>query len=163
VPDRPDDRGERFFLHPERGIGALAITGVHGRLDLRLKSIVTLPQAAGDMSLWASVVSGDFVGGASAWIDRPSWDAFLAQLGELEHTLSGSAAVESMSPGELVLEIAATRPTAPLLVRGQVARTSSAGLDHLLRFGFELNPSALPELLRQARSFAPFPLDAPPR
>jgi hypothetical protein len=136
----------------------LRFPGDGGWLELALDELLLAPpEGAGDLRVIAAARCGTFGGSAPAWIDRPSWNAFLHDLESLERTRSGSACVESMSPGELRVEIAASGPTGHLTLRGHLAETPWTGLDRALRFGFAIDAGMLPQLLHDARAFAPYP------
>jgi hypothetical protein len=138
--------------------GTLTIAGGDGSVELELRSLLTEPpEGAGDFNLVVTVRCGHFGGLVVPWIGRPDWEGFIASLEALERTRTGSAAIEGLSPDDFRLELAAAGSAGHLVVRGHVAQVRWNGLDRVLRFGFEMDGGLLPQLVRDARAFAPYP------
>jgi hypothetical protein len=79
------------------------------------------------------------------------WRAFVSGVDELDRTRRGSVRLESLSPGELALELGASDALGHISIHGEV------GVRHphqaSLRFGhIALDPSDLPGLSRLLRS-----------
>jgi hypothetical protein len=88
-----------------------------------------------------------------AWVERGVLAEFARQLRQLEDLRQGSASLESMSPGELELDIRSLDPAGHMGVFGQVAHScyGGAGGPHRseVAFGLAFCPSELPALVRE--------------
>jgi hypothetical protein len=107
--------------------------------------------STGDVRVRVKVRLVDFGGlYESVWLEEPVLREFIAALAEVAHNRTGSATLQSISPEEFVLTIAARDSqehfvAQVLLARYQYSgptswRTSVCG-------GFELAPNALPSVL----------------
>ena len=107
----------------------------------------------------ATGVGGPFAGrNDSVWIGRDEWARFLEDLRRLERARRAEARVESMSPGEFRLAVIVTGRAGDVAADGWVGRRYAArdGIAHdRVSFSVELDPSALPLLVRQFEAFAP--------
>jgi hypothetical protein len=92
-----------------------------------------------DVRLAVAVAVGGFSGRGSAWVDADRLARFVAELRVLETNRRGKASVESMSPGEFQLCVAATDRSGHMEIRGQVAAGGQT-----LAFRFAFCPSLLP-------------------
>ena len=115
----------------------------------------------GDVRVVAHAAVGSFGGEVSAWVDAVAWTAFAQELRELEHARSGSATLESISPGELSLCIRALDRLGHMGIEGRLAHyyygVGSRQPERLLfEFGsVEFDPTLLPELVRMCTSVVP--------
>jgi hypothetical protein len=96
---------------------------------------------------------GDFSGHYDhVWVEQAQLERFVAEVKQLERTRRGSAALEAMSPEELLLRINVIDVTGRVAVTVQLRRQGYVGQKHQ-RFGveggFELEPSTLPALVRE--------------
>jgi hypothetical protein len=93
------------------------------------------------------------------WVEATAFQDFLCELQVLEKRRQGSAALASMSPGELQLQIHATDRAGHIGVTGQLGRWCFAGGGGMswcqVPFNFALScPSLLPEILAEFRAMA---------
>jgi hypothetical protein len=112
-------------------------------------------QAAGDLRLRVQVSSIGFEGEYDGvWIEAGSVRKFIEELVALERNCSGSAGMESMSPGDLSFQLRIVDAA------GHASAAESLGRRRLnprgtveARIGFDINvePDRLPEILRNAR------------
>jgi hypothetical protein len=112
------------------------------------------PAQMGDLRVAVEVRSRGFSGRIDAWIDRPAWLRFCAELGRLEQRRQGEATVESMSPRELRLAFRSLDGAGHMGVEGAAGYRGVRG-ETLLSFSLmPFDPSLLPALVRQARELA---------
>jgi len=94
-----------------------------------------------------------FTGETWCWVEGRVLAAFADQLRALEELRQGAAALESMSPGELRLEVRSTDRAGHMAAFGQVGHWcySGAGGRHwsAIAFGIQFSPSELPPLVRE--------------
>jgi hypothetical protein len=126
-------------------------------IDLVDRAPTQLP-TPGDVEISIAVRSEKFAGQAFAWIDSRTFSSFLAQLKQLEEQRQGSATMEGMSPSEFHLRIFPVDRRGHLAISGRIRRLIHRGeagpYCHVLEFGFEFDPTLLPQILREfARSF----------
>jgi hypothetical protein len=76
----------------------------------------------GDTRLVITVCSHGFAGQGAAWIAAPCLAAFVQQLRVLEERRHGSAAIESLSPGEFHLRIWSVDHRGQIAVGGRLLR-----------------------------------------
>jgi hypothetical protein len=118
----------------------------------------TLP-GAGDLRFSARVAFGTFRGECDEiWIAAPAFRDFLSGLQALEARRQGSAVLESMSPGELLLEVDSTDRAGHMAASGQLGRWCYAGGEGMswcqVPFYFSFCPSLLPGILEEFRAMA---------
>jgi len=104
----------------------------------------------------ARVVLGDFVAAVDTWIVAAAWDAFIAQVVQLERTRRGEAVLEGVPTHELHLRIAAIDRAGHMSVAGTLRTFYAAGAGShrpssvTLEFGdVEFDPTLLPVLIRE--------------
>jgi hypothetical protein len=88
------------------------------------------------------------------WIGRPEIDAFIGALERLEATRREEAVLESQSPGELLLAIAALDGAGHMTVRISARRTRWDVRQPVvteISTSFEFDPSSLPAMARSVR------------
>lgn len=91
----------------------------------------TLP-GAGDLRLSVRVACSTFRGEYDeVWVGAPGFRDFLSELQALEARRQGSVTLESMSPGELMLEIRSTDRAGHMAASGQLGRWCCAGSDEM--------------------------------
>jgi hypothetical protein len=100
-----------------------------------------LPSAK-DIRLAIAVRSQGFAGEGWAWVEASRLRQFIEHLRELEIRRSGSAEVESISPGQFWLRLFATDRAGHMAVAGRLAHAEQA-----LEFRFRFCPSLLPGLV----------------
>jgi hypothetical protein len=138
-------------------------------LELTVAERLTGAHAAGDTRFAVRVrVSGlhtAFTAESLCWVDLRALAAFVEQLRALEERRQGSAALESMSPGELQLEVRSTDRAGHVAAVGQVGRWLGVGSGEpywsAVAFRVPFCPSELPALVREFSSLASAP-DAEP-
>jgi hypothetical protein len=116
---------------------------------------------SGDTRLRVVVSSEGFSGSGTVWIGSEELAQFVRQLTELELRREGSATLESMSPGELVLCIHAIDSWGHMAVKGQLAQQKHFGgargpYPHRVEFGFDIDPMVLPPVLSEFQAIAQF-------
>lgn len=121
----------------------------HEFVELRL-----VLEVGDDFHLSALVETSGFRGTTEMCIFRGQWQDFCHELAQLEKTRRGKASLESMSPGELSLEVQNTSRAGAMAVGGLIG----TDIGNRVRMTFDpipFDPSSLPELVRIARSWAP--------
>jgi hypothetical protein len=102
-----------------------------------------------------------FTGETWCWVERRVLSAFAQQLRELEERRQGPAALESMSPGELKLEVRSTDRAGHVAAFGQVGHWCYGGADaphwSAVTFGIPFCPSELAALVREFGDLAVAP------
>lgn len=134
-------------------------------LDVAVAERLTGAQAAGDTRFAVRVrVSGmrtALTAESSCWVDLPALVAFAEQLRALEKRRQGSAALESMSPGELRLEVCTTDRAGHVAAVGQVGRWLGVGSGEpywaAVAFRVPFCSSELPALVREFSALAVAP------
>jgi hypothetical protein len=93
-----------------------------------------------------------------AWVHFGELRAFAREIELLERTRRGSATLNSMSPGELVLTVAIADSAGHPVVRGQVGRhilgVNQEYLWCCVPFEMAFDPSLLPPLVEEFRGLA---------
>ena len=100
----------------------------------------------GDSRLAVLVTSSGFSGRGHPWVTEAALRSFCAALVALEHNRRGEAAMESMSPGELVLRIGSVDSCGHMAVEGSIGchvHRDHSNPWHAVHFGFEFDPSQL--------------------
>lgn len=118
--------------------------------------------AAGDIQFSVQVrVSGMntiFTTESLCWVELRALVAFAEQLRVFAERRQGSAVLESMSPGELRMEVCTTDRAGPVAVIGQVGRWLGAGRGEpywsAVAFRVPFCPSELPALVREFSALA---------
>jgi hypothetical protein len=130
-------------------------------LELRVHEQIPFgTQCSGDTQfrILAQIGSANatFSADCSAWVSAPNLITFLEQLRLLEETRKGAAVLESMSPGELRLEIRPHDCAGHMAASGQVGQWvyNRTGERHwsVVAFGISFCPSELPRLLQEFRN-----------
>ncbi len=92
------------------------------------------------------------------WVDLVALATFAGQLRVLEERRQGSAALESMSPGELRLEVRSTDRAGHMAAVGQVGRWLGVGSGEpywsAVAFRVPFCPTELPALVREFAALA---------
>ncbi|MFK8002197.1 MAG: hypothetical protein AB8H86_21560 [Polyangiales bacterium] len=110
-------------------------------------------EAGDDYHVSTLVQTSGFRGAAETCVHRAQWQDFCQELSQLEKTRRGKASLESISPGELKLEVLNTSRAGAMAVTGLLG----TDIDTRVRMTFDpipFDPSSLPELVRIARSWA---------
>jgi len=126
-------------------------------LEVTVAERSTVVHCAGDTRFAVRVrVSGMntvFTGEALCWVDLRALAAFAGQLRALEARRQGSAALESMSPGEFRLEIRSIDRAGHVAAVGQVGRWLDVGSGEpywsAVAFRVPFCPTELPSLVRE--------------
>ena len=140
-----------------------------GSLELTVAERSTVVHDAGDTQFAVRVrVSGlrtVLTAESLCWVELRALAAFAEQLRLLEERRQGAAALESMSPGELRLEIRATDRAGHMAAVGQVGRWLGVGSGEpywsAVTFRVPFCPTELPALVREFSALAIAP-DAEP-
>ena len=138
-------------------------------LEVTVAERLTGAHAAGDtrfaVRVRVSGMSAILTAETLCWVDLPALSAFAEQLRVLEERRQGSAALESMSPGELRFEVRATDRARHMAAVGQVGRWLGAGCGEpywsAVAFRVPFCPTELPALVREFSALAVAP-DAEP-
>jgi hypothetical protein len=104
--------------------------------------------SAGDAYLVVNVQSNGFTGHNDLWVSKESLTEFCSSLASLERTLRGEAVLESISPGELLIRVAAVTERGHVAVSGQLGyrvNDENSRHWHSLQFGFEFEQAQLSE------------------
>jgi hypothetical protein len=100
------------------------------------------------------------------WVELGMLTAFAKQLRELEERRQGAASLESMSPGELRLEVRSTDLAGHMAAFGQVGHWCHTGTASpqwcVIAFGIPFCPSELPGLLRELGDLTVVPISSGP-
>lgn len=119
-------------------------------LDLAMQEKDNLP-SKGDAYITIRLNSNGYAGQNDLWVSRESFHNFCHNLVNLEHKRKGEAILESMSPGELFLQILSIDSLGHMGVRGTTGFQVFAGTDlfpHSVTFGFEFDPSQLEKAVK---------------
>jgi hypothetical protein len=126
---------------------------------LELTPIEQTPEGVpgfGDTRFSVRVRCNSFSGETTGYIEAGKLREFAEELRRVEEARRGAAAVESMSPGELLLEVRITDRAGHAAVIGQVGRWSFRGLEraHLSVVGYSIPfcPTLLPQITREFRA-----------
>ena len=115
----------------------------------------------GDARLAVSVSSGGFNGEGSCWVEAPRLAAFVGQLQELEASRQGAVEIESISPGRFKLRIWSVDRRGHIAVAGRITHQAYSGkggpYPHALEFGFEFDPTLLPQMISGFQAIAEGP------
>ncbi len=102
-----------------------------------------------------SASTGDFAGSnPEVWFHPDEFERFRVELEDLERSRKGEARLVTMSPGELDLVIRIVDSLGHVAVEGVVGRHVYAEHEYYkleCRFGFPIDPTTLPGLLRDVR------------
>jgi hypothetical protein len=113
---------------------------------------------AGDTCFSAHVRYGSFSAETTAYVEAGEIQSFSEELRRVEEARQGAAVVESMSPGELRLEIRITDRAGHAAALGQVGKWSFSGIcDHwwnVVGFCIPFCPSLLPQISREFQELA---------
>ncbi|MDB5307173.1 MAG: hypothetical protein JWO38_1375 [Gemmataceae bacterium] len=97
-----------------------------------------------------------------AWVEAPVMTTFAEQIRTLEKQRQGSAALESMSPGELRLDVRGYDRAGHIAAVGQVGHWCYGGVGgpywSAVSFGIAFCPSELPALVRYFEGLVESPL-----
>jgi hypothetical protein len=138
-------------------------------LEVTVTERLTGAYDAGDTQLAVRVrVSGTqtvLAAESQCWVELRALAAFAGQLRALEERRQGSAVLESMSPGELRLEIRTTDRAGHVAAVGQVGRWLGVGSGDpywsAVAFRVPFCPTQLPALVREFSALAVAPDAAP--
>ena len=127
------------------------------RVEITLQEVIPATAlGAGDLRARVDVTSGSFTGSnPSLYIERAEWNRFSDQLNALERARSGEALLESDSPNDLRLRLYATDRAGHLAVEGHLGvyrYVADISREITLTFAFELDPSLLARIVREAHS-----------
>lgn len=123
---------------------------------LRCNEVVRQPYPS--LCFHVALRQGDLSGAnPQVWLDEPSLQEFIRQLGELHSGRPGEAVLSAMSPGEFELRVQAPEPLRSLLVTATVSRLSYLGhaptyVTHSATIHFELDPAQLGQALAEFRA-----------
>jgi hypothetical protein len=118
-------------------------------LDLAMQEMEDLP-SRGDGYITVRLSSNGFSGHNDLWVSAESLQSFCGDLIDLEKRRKGEALLESISPGELYLQIFSIDSLGHMGVRGNTGFEVMRGTDlfpHRVTFGFEFDPSQLVKLV----------------
>ena len=128
---------------------------------IEIVAVRRVPQhlpSAGDTEVSIQVSSSGFSGRGTAWVHASRLAAFIAQLQELDQQRQGTAALEGISREEFQLRIRSIDRQGHFAVSGKLACQVYADQRgpylHAVEFGFEFDPTRLPEVASGARALA---------
>lgn len=138
-------------------------------LEVTVAERLTGAHAAGDtrfaVRVRVSGLSAVFTAESLCWVERRALAVFAEQLRILEERRQGSAVLESMSPGELRLEVRSTDRAGRVAAVGQVGRWFGVGSREpywsAVAFVVPFCPTELPGLVQELNALAIAP-DAEP-
>ena len=119
-------------------------------LDLAMQETQDLP-SKGDGYITIRVNSNGYSGHNDLWVSSESLRCFCCGLVDLEKKRKGEALLESISPGELYLQIFSVDSLGHIGVRGKTGFEVINGTDlfpHSVTFGFEFEPSQLVKAIK---------------
>jgi len=120
-----------------------------------------LPRA-GDLKLTVHVLSQGFTGCGSAWVAADAFTVFLKELTQLEIRREGVARLESMSPGEFMIELRPIDGWGHIAIFGLLSKLCyvDAGPPQRngIHFAFGLNPTLVPWFVAQFRALLKDPI-----
>lgn len=99
-----------------------------------------------DYELTVTIRSRGYSGSVEVHVDEAKFRKFSEDLLELERKRQGAATVNSMSPRELKLTLRSSDMLGHMEAVGEIASTHysrNGAHEHVLRFGFEFDPSEL--------------------
>ena len=138
------------------GESATLIFGIGDSLlsiEITLEENRDLPNH-GDARLEMAAESAGFSGAASCWVDRDVLASFTLALQRMAHTLTGTAELQSTSPGELSLQIYPLSSRGVFGVEGQIGR-GNYGQEkrfwHSINFGFAVEYSQIEKAASQLK------------
>ena len=114
-------------------------------LDLAMQETEELP-SKGDGYISIRLCSNGYSGHNDLWVSSESLGRFCCNLIDLEKKRKGETLLESISPGELYLQIFSIDSFGHMGVRGKTGFAVINGTDlfpHSVSFGFEFEPSQL--------------------
>ncbi len=114
-------------------------------LDIAMQEKDNLP-SKGDAYITIRLHSNGYAGQNDLWVSHKSLCSFCRNLIELENKRKGETVLESMSPGELSLQIFSIDSLGHMGVRGITGfkvYNGTALFPHSVTFGFEFDPSQL--------------------
>jgi hypothetical protein len=114
-------------------------------LDLSMQEDENLP-SKGDAYVTIRLSSNGYAGQNDLWVSFESLCNFCRNIIELESKRKGEAILESLSPGELYLQIFSIDSLGHMGVRGSTGFRIFKGMHlfpHSVTFGFEFDPSQL--------------------
>lgn len=114
-------------------------------LDMTMQENDDLP-SRGDAYVTIRLHSNGYAGQNDLWVSQESLCGFCRDLVKLEKQRKGKSLLESMSPGELSLQIFSIDSLGHMGVRGTTGFKVYNGKDlfpHSVTFGFEFDPSQL--------------------
>jgi hypothetical protein len=118
--------------------------------------------SAGDTEVSIVVSSSGFSGRGTTWVHASSLAAFVAQLRELEGQRQGEAKLEGISREEFHLRIRSIDRQGHFAVSGRLACQVYADQRgpylHTVEFGFEFDPTQLPDVLSGLHALAGDPV-----
>lgn len=102
-----------------------------------------------DVRLKVVVKSNGFTGGTKCWVISEAMQVFCQSLINLNEKRSGSALLESMSPGELAINVHSIDTLGHMAVSGKLGclkYTEHTTFKHRVSFGFELDPNQIVQI-----------------
>lgn len=122
-------------------------------MDLRsVEEDASLP-SCGDAVVSVRVASHGYAGQNDVWVQKEDLARFCSSLISLERSLNGEAAIVSMSPNELSLQVLAVSSRGHLAVQGSTGHHihgENRTYWHAISFGFEFEQSQLSEAVRES-------------
>ena len=125
-----------------------------GSNSIEIVAVRRVPQhlpSAGDTELSILVSSSGFSGRGTTWVHASRLAAFVVQLQELEGQRQGAATLEGISREEFQLRIRSIDRQGHFAVSGKLACQVYADQRgpylHAVEFGFEFDPTQLPQVL----------------
>ena len=115
------------------------------KLDMAMQEKDDLP-SKGDAYITIKLRSNGYAGQNDLWVSHESLCYFCRNLIELENKRKGETILESMSAGELYLQIFSIDSLGHVGIRGTTGFEVFKGTDlfpHSVTFGFEFDPSQL--------------------
>ncbi|MGF1479592.1 MAG: hypothetical protein ACFB4I_08880 [Cyanophyceae cyanobacterium] len=130
-------------------VAILIREGVHFVEMMVVERIPKHLPTPGDTHFRIKVQSHGFTGQGWTWIGAPSLENFVEQLRKLENHRQGSGELSSLSPQQFWLQISSVDSLGHIAVAGQLAQLGhGVGGEHLLKFGFELDPNTLLSIVK---------------
>jgi hypothetical protein len=132
-----------------------------GSNSIEIVAVRRVPQhlpSAGDTELSVLVSANGFGGRGTVWVGAPRLAAFAVQLQELEDQRQGTATLEGIAREEFQLRIRSIDRQGHFAVSGKLACQVYADQRgpylHAVEFGFEFDPTQLPQVLSGFRELA---------
>ena len=106
-----------------------------------------------DAMVSVRVMSYGYAGHSEVWVHKEALVGFCTGLAQLERSLRGEVAIESMSPGELNVKVLSVSSRGHLAIQGSIGtyvQAENGTYWHAASFGFEFESSELSRAVNES-------------